>query len=85
MRRVLGIGMAVAISAGALAIPATAQESVTLNVATINNPDMILMSELAQEFTEETGINVEFAVLPDQELRQQVTQDVALARAPTTS
>jgi sorbitol/mannitol transport system substrate-binding protein len=51
---------------------------VTLTVATVNNPDMVIMSELTSQFTEETGIEVEFVTLPDQQLRQQVTQDVAM-------
>lgn len=49
----------------------------SITVAAINNPDMALMKQLAPEFTKDTGIKVNFTLLPDQELRQKVTQDVA--------
>ncbi|WP_130858985.1 ABC transporter substrate-binding protein [Gracilibacillus phocaeensis] len=49
-----------------------------VKVATVNNPDMVIMEELSSQFTEETGIEVEFTVLPEEELRQKVTQDINL-------
>lgn len=49
-----------------------------LVIATVNNPDMVTMEELSSEFTEETGIKLRFVVLPENELRQKVTEDVAL-------
>lgn len=78
MKRSLTLGMVAAVGAAVLPVAVSAQDPVTLNIATINNPDMVMMSELAPEFTKQTGIEVKFTVLPDQELRQQVTQDVAL-------
>lgn len=53
-------------------------ESQELVVATVNNPDMVTMKELTPAFTEMTGITVQYIVLPENELRQKVTQDVAI-------
>lgn len=49
-----------------------------LTIATVNNPDMQIMQDMAPEFEEEFGIDVEFIVLPENELRRTVTEDVAL-------
>ncbi|HWJ75134.1 MAG TPA: sugar ABC transporter substrate-binding protein [Kaistia sp.] len=50
-----------------------------LNIATVNNPDMITMQKLSAEFTKtHPDIKVNFVVLPDQVLRQNITQDVAV-------
>lgn len=49
-----------------------------LVIATVNNPDMVTMEELSSNFTEDTGIKLRFVVLPENELRQKVTEDVAL-------
>lgn len=73
-----GGASAPAASGGASAPAGSSGSGVTLTVASVNNPDMTVMSELAPEFTKETGINVKFSFLPDQQLRQQVTQDVSL-------
>jgi sorbitol/mannitol transport system substrate-binding protein len=59
-----------------LASPAIAAQ---INVATVNNPDMVLMQKLSAEFTEaHPDITVNFAILPDQVMRQNITQDVAV-------
>lgn len=49
-----------------------------LTVATVNNPDMVIMQQLSGEFTAATGIGLSFVVLPENELRQKVTEDVGL-------
>jgi sorbitol/mannitol transport system substrate-binding protein len=51
---------------------------VQLTVATVNNPDMMIMQELSTRFTEATGIRLGFVVLPENELRQKTTEDVGL-------
>lgn len=56
---------------------ASSEGDKTLKIAAINNPDIEVMAKLAPEFTKDTGIKVDFNTLPDQELRQKVTQDVA--------
>jgi sorbitol/mannitol transport system substrate-binding protein len=60
------------------AAPGAAKEPVTITIATVNNPDMKVMQELSPQFTEQTGIQLNWAVLPENELRQKVTEDVAL-------
>jgi sorbitol/mannitol transport system substrate-binding protein len=55
-----------------------AAQAAEITVATVNNPDMVTMQQLAPEFTKaHPDITVKFVVLPDQVLRQNVTQDVA--------
>ena len=49
-----------------------------LTVATVNNPDMMIMEQLSDDFTRRTGIRLDFVVLPENELRQKVTEDVGL-------
>ncbi|HTP57976.1 MAG TPA: sugar ABC transporter substrate-binding protein [Spirochaetia bacterium] len=49
-----------------------------LTVATVNNPDMAIMQQLSVGFTSATGIGLNFVVLPENELRQKVTEDVGL-------
>ena len=50
----------------------------TLAVATVSNSQMEDMQSLIGNFTDKTGIKVEFQVLPENTLRQRVTQDVAM-------
>ncbi|HLV85182.1 MAG TPA: sugar ABC transporter substrate-binding protein, partial [Devosia sp.] len=58
----------------ALAVSASAQ---TLTIATVNNGDMIRMQGLSSAFTEETGIELNWVVLEENTLRQNVTTDIA--------
>ncbi len=51
---------------------------VELTVATVNNPDMLIMQQLSGSFTRSTNIRLSFVVLPENELRQKVTEDVGL-------
>ena len=51
----------------------------TITVATVNNPDMVIMEQLVPKyFTPKYHIAVKFVTLSDQVLRQKITQDVAL-------
>ncbi len=59
----------------------SADGEVTLTIATVNNPDMKVMEELSPKFIEETGIKLEWVVLPENELRAKVTTDVATGAA----
>src|SRR6218665_672101 len=58
----------------ALAASASAQ---TLTIATVNNGDMVTMQGLSSAFTEETGIELNWVVLEENTLRQNVTTDIA--------
>ena len=61
---------------GALSVgPAVAQT--TLNIATVNNSDMIIMQKLSPKFEAATGIKLNWVVLEENVLRQRVTTDIA--------
>ena len=49
----------------------------TLTIATVNNGDMIRMQALSSEFTDATGVELEWVILEENILRQRVTQDIA--------
>lgn len=49
----------------------------TLTIATVNNGDMVTMQGLSSAFTEETGIQLNWVVLEENTLRQNVTTDIA--------
>ena len=49
-----------------------------LTIATVNNPDMVIMQKLSPAFTKETGIKLNWVVMPENQLRQKVTEDVGL-------
>jgi len=64
--------------AGALVLALTGAASAqTLTIATVNNGDMIRMQGLSSAFTEETGIELNWVVLEENTLRQNVTTDIA--------
>ena len=54
-----------------------AQKATTITIATVNNPDMIVMESLTKNFTKKYGIKVKYVTLPENTLRQKVTSDVA--------
>ena len=63
----------------ALAVPAVAQEAVTLTIAAVDNPDMIRMQRLSESFTAENpDIALEWRLMGEGELRQTVGTDIAL-------
>ena len=50
----------------------------TISVAMVGNPPMQELEKLtADTFTKDTGITVKYSVLPENELRDKVTQDIA--------
>lgn len=50
--------------------------SATLNVLMVNNPQMIDLQKLtADHFTKDTGIKVNFTVLPENDVRDKISQD----------
>ncbi len=53
-------------------------EGKTLNVLMVGNPQMVDIQKLTKDsFTKDTGIKVNYTVLPENELRDKVTQDIA--------
>lgn len=56
----------------------SAQAASTITIATVNNPDMVTMQKLTPEFHKKyPDITVKWVVLPENELRQKLTLDVA--------
>ncbi|MCF8568003.1 sugar ABC transporter substrate-binding protein [Alicyclobacillus tolerans] len=52
--------------------------TVSLTVATVNNPDMIQMEHLVSNFEKlNPNIKVNFVTLPENQIRQKITEDVA--------
>lgn len=54
------------------------KDDVVLNIATVNNNDMVIMEEMTSAFTEKTGIKVNYTILSENEIRSKITQDVGL-------
>ena len=68
----ISLGMSLGMSLG------LAQTQTTLTVATVNNPDMVTMQKLSGEFSKKyPTIALKWVVLPENELRQKITLDVA--------
>lgn len=59
-------------------INAAASEDVEIKVASVNNDAMVIMEELSEKYTEETGVKVTFTILSENEIRSKITQDVGL-------
>ncbi|MGQ4417874.1 sugar ABC transporter substrate-binding protein, partial [Streptomyces sp. SAS_269] len=50
----------------------------SINVLMVNNPQMTELQKLtAAHFTKETGIKVNFTVLPENDVRDKISQDFA--------
>src|SRR5882724_2159291 len=62
---------------GATALISSQTLAETLTIATVNNPDMVVMQKYASKFEEETGIKLKWLVLEENVLRQRVTTDIA--------
>ncbi len=76
-RKLLRTGLFAAGLLGWLPAWAGPAAATTLTIATVNNPDMLVMQKLSPEFTKETGIKLDWVVLPENTLRQRVTTDIA--------
>ena len=72
---VAGASTALAMIWALAAGPAVADT--TLNIATVNNSDMIIMQKLSPKFEAATGIKLNWVVLEENVLRQRVTTDIA--------
>ncbi|MDX6426838.1 MAG: polyol transport system substrate-binding protein [Gaiellaceae bacterium] len=71
------IVLSLAVLVGVGSARTTRHQATTLTIATVNNPDMIVMQSLTSAFTKKYGINVKYVTLPENTLRQKVTSDVA--------
>jgi sorbitol/mannitol transport system substrate-binding protein len=64
-------------SVALLAMIGIAHAETTLTIATVNNPDMVVMQKYAPEYEKEAGIKLNWLVLDENTLRQRVTTDIA--------
>ena len=71
------LGRSLVASTAVALVAATSVNAQTLTIATVNNGDMIRMQGLSSEFTDATGIDLEWVILEENVLRQRVTQDIA--------
>lgn len=70
--------LTLALSLGTAATLSAASAASTITIATVNNPDMVTMQGLTGEFNKKyPDITVKWVVLPENELRQKITLDVA--------
>jgi sorbitol/mannitol transport system substrate-binding protein len=81
-RLAMGLWGAIVLSLVVLVAVGSAQSTArkgqpTITIATVNNPDMIVMQALTSQFTQTYGIKVKYVTLPENTLRQKVTSDVA--------
>jgi sorbitol/mannitol transport system substrate-binding protein len=71
-------GLAIAGCSGAGGTGSGAADDKTITALMVGNPQMEDIAKLtADTFTKQTGITVKFTILPENELRDKVTQDVA--------
>lgn len=79
-----GIGVRVGVGAALTALLAgcsgaggsTSDGGETVNVLMVNNPQMVELQKLtAANFTKDTGIKVNFTVLPENDVRDKISQD----------
>jgi sorbitol/mannitol transport system substrate-binding protein len=71
------IVLSLAVLVGVSSARTTRHHATTITIATVNNPDMIVMQSLTSVFTKKYGIGVKYVTLPENTLRQKVTSDVA--------
>ncbi|WP_194287724.1 sugar ABC transporter substrate-binding protein [Agrobacterium sp. ICMP 6402] len=74
MNKFIGILSSSVVGAGLLAGLAQAEE---INIATVNNGDMIIMQKLSSAWEKETGNKINWIVLEENVLRERVTTDIA--------
>lgn len=74
MGKLFSVLSASVLGAGLLAGMAQAEE---INIATVNNGDMIIMQKLSSAWEKETGNKVNWVVLEENVLRERVTTDIA--------
>jgi len=71
------LGKSLVASTALALVAASGAYAQSLTIATVNNGDMIRMQSLSSEFTDATGIELEWVILEENILRQRVTQDIA--------
>ncbi|MGO7206454.1 ABC transporter substrate-binding protein, partial [Rhizobium ruizarguesonis] len=64
-------------SVALMAMLSAAHAETTLTIATVNNPDMVVMQKYSAEYEKEAGVKLNWLVLDENTLRQRVTTDIA--------
>jgi len=64
-------------SVALMAMLSAAHAEATLTIATVNNPDMVVMQKYSAEYEKEAGVKLNWLVLDENTLRQRVTTDIA--------
>lgn len=64
-------------AASLLAASAAARAETTLTIATVNNPDLVVMQKYSPKFEKATGIKLKWLMLEENVLRQRVTTDIS--------
>lgn len=64
-------------SVALISLVGVAQAQTTLTIATVNNPDMVVMQKYSSEYEKESGVKLNWLVLDENTLRQRVTTDIA--------
>ena len=54
-----------------------AHAETTLTIATVNNPDMVVMQKYSGEYEKQAGVKLKWLVLDENTLRQRVTTDIS--------
>lgn len=70
--------LAVAVALTGCQANSSSSDTKRIVIASVNNGPMMTMQELAPEFTKETGIDVEFVMLTENDIRSKIQQDVAV-------
>jgi sorbitol/mannitol transport system substrate-binding protein len=60
-----------------LAVFSPALAETELTIATVNNPDMVVMQKYSAEYEKASGVKLKWLVLDENTLRQRVTTDIA--------
>jgi sorbitol/mannitol transport system substrate-binding protein len=60
-----------------LSVVSGAKAETTLTIATVNNPDMVVMQKYSGEYEKAAGVKLKWLVLDENTLRQRVTTDIS--------
>lgn len=75
MKKLVGLFLVCTLLLGAFSAYA---QDVELTIATVNNPDMVVMESLSEQFEAQyPGISLNWVILPENELRSTLTTDAA--------
>lgn len=74
MKRILA---KLSLSVACIGLISAAAHAEVINVATVNNGDMIIMKKLASEWEKQTGNQINWVVLEENVLRERITTDIA--------